>query len=221
MNWWTIGRSRRIFHVVIGLLLGGELAMASVVAASPADTPHAPLSVAVVGDHNSAGMRNSVVWPTLMAERTGWSVSNFALPDAGFAADGMGGQAFTYQVDRALAGHPKVILIVDGTADSSVSNTEAITIGATDAINKITLGGQRAAVVGPMWYETPAPESLRRVNEAVRKVAEQAGVPFLDALDPPLLGKDLMYRDLSGPTDQGQSVIADKITAWLRMEVVR
>ena len=218
---WMIGRHRRVFQVVVGLLLVGELAMASVVAVSPTETPQAPLLVAVVGDHNTAGIRNRVVWPTLMAERTGWSVSNFALPDAGFAADGMGGQAFTYQVDRAQAGRPQVILIVDGTADAAVPNVEAVTIGATDAVNKIIRGGEQAAVVGPMWYETPVPKPLQRVNDAVRKVAEEAGVPFLDALDPPLLTKDLMYRDLGGPTDEGQSVIADKITAWLRMEVVR
>jgi lysophospholipase L1-like esterase len=60
-----------------------------------------------------------------------------------------------------------------------------------------------------------------RVNEAVRKAAEQAGVPFLDALDPPLLTKDQMHPDLSGPSDVGQSVIADKIAAWLRPQVVR
>ena len=72
-----------------------------------------------------------------------------------------------------------------------------------------------------MWYESPVPKSLQRVNDAVRKVAEEAGVPFLDALDPPLLTKDLMFRDLSGPSDEGQSVIADKITAWLRTQVLR
>jgi hypothetical protein len=133
----------------------------------------------------------------------------------------MGGQAFTHRVDRAQAGRPQVILIVDGTADASVPNVEAVTIGATDSINKIIRGGEQAAVVGPMWYVTPVPESLRRVNDAIRKVAEPAGVPFLDALDPPLISKDLLHPDLSGPSDEGQSVVADKITAWLRTQVLR
>jgi lysophospholipase L1-like esterase len=218
---WTSERHRKVIHVVIGLVLVGELAAASAVADSPAAVPRAPLAIAVVGDQNTAGINNRVVWPTLMAARTGWSVSNYALPEAGFAAGGTGGQAFSYQVDRAQAGHPQVILLVTGTADASVPEIEAVTIGAADAINKIVRGGERAAVVGAIWYETPVPDSVWRVNDAVRKAAAQAGVPFFNALDPPVLTRDLMHPDLSGPSDEGQSVIADKIAAWLRTEVVQ
>jgi lysophospholipase L1-like esterase len=218
---WVGGGRRNVVQVVVGLLLVGQLALASAIAGFPAALPRAPLTIAVVGDQNTAGIKNRVVWPTLMAEQTGWSVSNFALPEAGFAADGMGGQAFTYQVDRAQAGHPRLILLVTGTADASVPGTEAVTVGAADAINKIIRGGEQVAVVGPIWYETPVPDSVWRVNDAVRKAAEQPGVPFLDALDPPLLTKDQMHPDLSGPSDVGQSVIADKIAAWLRTQVAR
>jgi hypothetical protein len=98
---------------------------------------------------------------------------------------------------------------------------EAVTVGAVDAINKIIRGGEQVAVVGPIWYETPVPDSVWGVDDAVRKAAEQTGVPFLDALDPPLLTKVLMHPDLSGPNDEGQSIIADKIAAWLRTQVVR
>jgi GDSL-like Lipase/Acylhydrolase family len=218
---WMNGRRRNAIQAVVGLLLAGELALASAIAGSPAAMPQGPLTIAVVGDQNTAGIKNRVVWPTLMAARTGWSVSNFALPEAGFAADGMGGQAFTYQVDRAQADRPQLILLVTGTADASVPEMEAVTVGAVDAINKIIRGGEQVAVVGPIWYETPVPDSVWRVNEAVRGAANQAGVPFFDALDPPLLTKRLMHSDLSGPSDQGQLVIADKIAAWLRTQVVR
>jgi hypothetical protein len=154
-----------------------------------------------------------------LAQRTGWPVSNVALPDAGFVADGRGGHAFTYQVDRAQAAHPRVIVIVGGLADDGLADMGPVSVGAIDAINKIKLGGQRALVVGPTWYESPVPEPVVRVSDAVRKVADEAGVPYLDALDPPWLTRDQMQPDLSGPTDQGQSVIADKIAAWLRIEV--
>jgi lysophospholipase L1-like esterase len=218
---WLTGRNRSVIQVVVGLLLVGQLAVASAVADSPAAPPRAPLTVAVVGDQNTAGIKNRVVWPTLMAARTGWSVSNYALPEAGFAADGMGGQAFRYQVDRAQAGRPQVIVLVTGTADASVPEVEAVTAGAAEAINEIIRGGEQAAVVGPVWYETPVPDSVLRVNDAVQQAAAQAGVPFFDALDPPLLTKELMHPGLSGPSDEGQSVIADKIAAWLRTQVVR
>jgi hypothetical protein len=215
------GMRRNVVQVVVGLLLVSELALASAIAGGPAALPRTPLTIAVVGDQNTAGIKNRVVWPTLMAERTGWSVSNFALPEAGFAADGMGGQAFTYQVDRAQAGHPQLVLLVTGTADASVPEIEAVKVGAADAINKIIRGGEQVAVVGPLWYETPVPDSIWGVNNAVLEAAEEAGAPFLNALDPPLLTKDQMHSDLSGPSDGGQSIIADKIAAWLRTQVVR
>ena len=216
-----IGAGRTFVVGLLAIVLIGEFVTASAVALTTDDqTPKPwPLSVAVVGDQYTAGLQNREVWPTLMAQRTGWSVANFALPDAGFAADGRGGHAFTYQVDRARGANPQVILIVCGIADSRFNDTYPVSVGALDAINKMKLGGQRALVVGPTWYETPVRNSVIRVSEAVRKVAEEAGVPYLDALDPPWLSKDQMRPDLKGPTDEGQSVIADKIAAWLRSEV--
>lgn len=218
MNWTS---HRKSVQVLVAFLLIGELALASALAESPAGLPRGPLTIAVIGDQNTAGIKNRVVWPSVMAARTGWSVSNYALPESGFAADGMGGQSFSYQVDRAKASRPQLVLLVTGTADASIPETEAVTVGATEAINKIIRGGEQVAVIGPLWYETPVPDSVLRVNDAVQKVAARAGVPYLDALEPPLLTKDLMHADLTGPSDDGQSVIADKVAAWLRARVVR
>ena len=173
----------------------------------------------MVGDSYAAGSNNRVVWPTLLAQRTGWSVANFALPGAGYVADGQGGHAFTYQVDRAQGSHPQVVLIVGGIADTGLADNEPVKVGAIDAINKIKLGAEEALVVGPTWYMTPVPVSVRRLSDAIQKTAADARVPYLDALDPPWLTRALMQPDLSGPTDEGQSVIADKIAAWLRVEV--
>lgn len=206
---------------VVAALLGLQLVLASTLAWAPATATAPAVTIAVVGDQNTAGIKNRVVWPTLMAARTGWSVSNYALPEAGFAADGMGGQAFRFQVERAQAQRPRLILLVTGTADASVPEMRAVTVGAVEAINKTIRGGEQAAVVGPFWYETPVPESVRRVDDAVRKAAEQTGVPYFDALDPPLFTRDQMHPDRSGPSDEGQSVAADKIAAWLRTEVLK
>jgi len=216
--------ARRIFFIgLLAIVLISEFVTASAVALTSHDEPPQPwpLSVAIVGDQYTAGIQNRVVWPTLMAQRTGWSVANFALPDAGFVADGRGGHAFTYQVDRAQGANPQVVVIVGGIADTRFPDTNPVSVGAHNAINKIKIDGERALVVGPTWFETPAPYSVRRVSEAVRKVAEGAGVPFLDALDPPWLTRDQMLSGQVGVTDEGQSVIADKIAAWLRSEVAR
>lgn len=208
---------------LLAVLFAAELVVGSVIARAIAgeNSQPGPLRVAVVGDQYTAGIQNRLVWPTLMAQRTGWSVSNFALPDSGFVADGQGGHGFTYQVDRAQGSRPQVVVIVGGHADTRYPDTGQIGAGALDAINKIKIGGERAMVVGPTSFETPVPNKLGRVSDAIRKVAEEAGVPYLDALNPPWLTRDQMRADLEGPNNEGQSVIADKVAAWLRSEVAR
>jgi hypothetical protein len=222
MNEIAGGRRSFVVSVLASVLMGMLVTGSAVVLTTGEKAAQKwPLSVAVVGDQYTAGIQNRLVWPTLMAQRTGWSVSNFALPDAGFVADGRGGHGFTYQVDRAQGAHPEVVVIVGSIADTRFADTRPISVGALDAINKIKLGGEQALVVGPTWFETPVPQSVRRVSDAVRNVANDAGVPFLDALDPPWLTKNQMRADLKGPNDEGQSAIADKIAAWLRSEVAR
>lgn len=215
-----IGSGRTLLAALIAALIGAAVTASAIAVVNGVDErPSQPLRIAVVGDDYTAGVQNRVVWPTLMAEQNGWSVDNFALPDAGFVADGKGGHAFTYQVDRAQAADPRIILIVGGIADTGLADAGPISVGAVDAINKIVLGGQRALIVGPTWYETPVPRSVVRVSDVVQKEAENAGIPFLDAVDPPLLTEDEMRPDLSGPNDDGQSALADKIGAWVRAEV--
>lgn len=213
------GFPRTILLAVTAAAIGAVLTASALAIGRSVEESPTPLRIAVVGDDYAAGAQNRVVWPTLMAERNGWSVANFALPAAGFAADGKGGHAFTYQVDRAQAATPRVIVIVGGIADAGLADPGPIRVGAVDAINKIILGGERALVVGPTWYETPVPASVVRVSNAAREAAEGAGVPFFNAVDPPLLTRAQMRPDLSGPTDAGQSVLADKIGAWIRAEV--
>jgi lysophospholipase L1-like esterase len=222
LNRVGIGTRRTILVVVVVVVIALVGALASALALSRAlkePKPSSWVSIAVVGDSYTAGRNNRVVWPTLLAQRTGWSVANFALPGAGFAADGQGGHAFSYQVERAQGAHPRAIVIVGGLADEGFAGSGSVGEGAIDAINRITLAGQRALVIGPTYYETPVPASVTSVSEEIRKVADGAKVPYLDALDPPWLTTDQMQPDLSGPTDEGQSVIADKVAAWLRTEV--
>jgi lysophospholipase L1-like esterase len=210
--------------VAIAIALVGALVGASAFVLSKTQhvpTKSWPLTIAVVGDAYTAGSNNRVVWPTMLAQRTGWSVANFALPGAGFAADGLGGQAFAFQVDRAQGANPQIIVMVAGVSDQAFAGSGYVGQGAVDAINKIKLSGLRALVVGPTWYETPVPPEVTSVSDEIHKAADDAGAPFLDALDPPWLTPDQMQPDFTGPTDEGQSVIADKVAAWLRTEVAR
>jgi hypothetical protein len=217
----ALPRRRSTPSAVAAVVLTGAIVAASLVLTTctrEADSSW-PLSVAVVGDAFTAGESNGVVWPTLLAQRTGWSVSNFAMSDAGFAADGRGGHAFTHQVERAQAARPRIILITTGQADNDLPEMTAVTVGAIDAFDKIQLGGQRALVIGPIWYAQPVPKKVKMVSEAVREAARIADVPFLSGIDPPWLSAGLMQGHLHSPNDAGQSVIADRVAAWLRTEI--
>ena len=113
------------------------------------------------------------------------------------------------------------VLVVSGTGDSAYAGSGYVNQVAAETLNKIALSGVRALAVGPTWYETPVPSEVSGVSDEIRQAAAAAGVPFLDALDPPWLTPQQMQPDFTGPTDEGQSVIADKIAAWLRTEVAR
>jgi hypothetical protein len=218
----NVGKRLRGFLVVAftAVLAAGLVAGVAVWRdASQADAGARPLTIAVVGDSLTAGSNNQVVWPTLLAQRTGWSVANFALPAAGFAADGRGGYSFTHQVDRALQVHPQVVLFIGGVDDGSYAWTGAIGSAVTEALNKVKLAGPRALVVGPTWYGTTVPKAMTVVSDEIQQASDKAGVAFLNALNPPWLTIEQMQPNLGGPNDQGQSVIADKVAAWLRTEV--
>lgn len=182
------------------------------------DEPTSTL-IAVVGDSVSAGRNNEAVWPTLLSERTGWPVANFAQPDAGFVRDDQGGHAYAYQVERAAQVRPRVIVVMTGTADVEIAFSGAVAVAASDCFDRIKLLGIQALAVGPTWFDADVPDGLRAVSDQVRDAANRAGVPFLDGLNPPWLIGDQMQANLQGPNDVGQSVIADKVAAWLRQEV--
>lgn len=210
--------NRAFVVAAISALLAAALTAAAFLLTRPKAGPSSSLDIAVVGDSYSAGRLNQSVWPTLLAQRTGWSVANFALPGTGFAADGAGGQAFTWQVDRALAARPHTVLIMGGYDDGRFAGTGKIGQTAVDGINKVIRAGRQVLVIGPTWYELPVPPTVATVSDEIRKATEQSGTPFLNALNPPWLTPAQMLPDRSGPNDDGQSVIADKVAAWLRTQ---
>lgn len=210
------GLGMALAAALIAILIGGVVGVRSSV---KTPRPPQPIMIATVGDSYTAGRNNQVVWPTLLAQRTGWSVANFAQPDAGFAVDKLGGHAFSYQVERAEQVHPRAVVIMSGVTDAELAHTGAVAAGAADALGKLKLAGVETFVIGPVWYDTDIPDAVRSVADEIHKAADDAGVPFLDALDPPWLNADQMQADLGSVTDEGQSVIADKVAAWLRTKV--
>lgn len=202
------------------LLAAAVTAVIMAAAAQPVAPTRSGVAIAVIGDGYTCGRDNRVVWPTLLAQRTGRAVANFALPRAGFATDGEGGWAFSDQVDRALQSRPETVLFVGGLDDGGVTGTGNIGHGADEAFGKAVRAGVRILVVGPTWYQNPVPAEVLAASTEISAAAARAHAPFLDAVNPPWLTGDLMNRPRTAPSDDGQSVIADKIGAWLDAERV-
>ena len=78
---------RTLLVVMVTAMVAAGATAAALLLTRQQAPPQPAVTVAVVGDDYTAGRLNQVVWPTLLAQRTGWSVANFALPGAGFAAD--------------------------------------------------------------------------------------------------------------------------------------
>ena len=179
-----------------------------------------------------AAVRRSSVTPTPREATTGWCGRPcwHSEPDGRwpisrcltqvYAADGQGGHAFTYQVDRAQQAHPR------GHRDSRRRRRRGICRHRRRRRGSPSTRSTKSSSAASGRSSSARPGTRRRsrcqstqLSDEIRKVADDAGVPYLDALDPPWLTPDQMQPDLSGPTDEGQSVIADKVAAWLRTEL--
>lgn len=180
--------------------------------------PKETLRVAIIGDSYSAGLKNTIVWPTLMAESTGASVSNVSLPASGYLADAGGLGPFAAQSEKALASKPDVIVVFGGLFDIG-RPLDLIGQAVSDLVANLARSAPNAKiiVVGPLWHEIPAPEAVRQIDETVGTAVRNLKLPYLSVVDEPWLAKPGLFRnDDSQPTDTGQRVLANSLTDALR-----
>ena len=175
------------------------------------------LRVSVIGDSYSSGLAGSLVWPTLVEEAAGWDIDNESNYNAGYVnTDGSG--TFAEQIDRAVAGAPDVVLVVGGINDIG-RPPELITQRAIDTLGALARAAPAAKifVIGPIWHDLPAPEALTTIDDSVRSAAQMLRLSYSSVLNEDWLVPDgLIQDDAIHPTDAGQRVLAERITALLR-----
>lgn len=171
------------------------------------DTGSGP-DVVVIGDSWSVGLGTSAAdsWPTRLPGRVhvdGFSGSGFSA-----TSSDCGPQSYAARADRAVAGHPGALVVVEGGLNDFDQTDAAIEQGVADLVGR--LDGHRVVVVGPAAAPSRAAE-VPRVDAVLEGAAERAGVTYLS-----MAGADVTYLDDElHPTAAGHRAFGDAVAAAL------
>lgn len=172
--------------LVLALALAGAGGAAAVSATTPGGSPAATATSRTTSLWLS-GSSLSYADAQEASALLGWEASAYSLPGVGISrATGSSGDSLLVAARRLLpveVGSPEVVVLQGGEADNggaaqSLSDSTAALI---DEVRRSTDQGTRVVLVGPIPGEV-VPDSLRRVNEVLARVAQQSGVPYVDAL---------------------------------------
>lgn len=186
---------------------------------TPAETPAAPPVLAVYGDGYAAGNEvgglGAAGWPALVAARTGAELALTAASQAGYASLGTSGQNYA----AMLQSHPvpdAAVTVLFGSRNDSDEDPAILQQQVPLAIRTAMANapGDVLVVIGPVWSDAAAPESVYAVRDTVRDAAAAAGAVFVDPLDEGWFAspEGLIAADGISPTDAGHAALAELIT---------
>jgi lysophospholipase L1-like esterase len=196
-----------------------------------AEQPERAPVVMVLGDSYTAGIDATPPEATYAAEtarRLGWQIIIAGHRGTGFVAPGRIGKSFSmlYEEELAWRPAPDMVMVVGGHNDWG-HDPLLVAAYARELLTKIRTRWPDAAVVltGPMWGGDPPPASLR-VRDALKGVASELGLPFIDPLGERWItggvrrksGNARLYirRDGIHPNPAGNRYFADRLVADLR-----
>lgn len=188
---------------------------------------HAYPSVVAIGDSimKGHGLNADEAWPALMAQQNGWRLDNLACDGAGFLAigdDADCGETFAGLVARAVALHPRTIVIEGSSNDVGKSDRDL----KSETIKQ--LAQLRAALpdvqiigLSTVWNDTAVPAQLADIDQQVRTAVEKVGGRFLE-IGQPLSGHtEWMQSDDVHPTAAGQLAIYAAVQTAFRKAGLR
>lgn len=163
------------------------------------------------------GLPTGAAWPALMAEQNGWRLDNLACDGAGFLAVGNDadcGETFAGLVAKAVALHPRTVIIEGSSNDFGESNSDLLP-ETVSQLAQLRSALPDAQIVGlsTIWGDTAVPAQLADVDAQMRDAVTQVGGQFLD-IGQPLSGHpEWMQSDDIHPTAAGQSAIYAAVQA--------
>lgn len=167
----------------LALALAGAGAATAVTSDSPATTPVAATGTSALW---LSGSSLSYADAQEASQLLGWDASAYSLPGVGISRGTTGTTGTLLSTaQRVLPGDtsPEVVVLQGGEADngSAARSLSDATADLLEHVQASTDPGTRTVLVGPI-PGPDVPDSLRRVNEVLARVAQQNGVDYVDAL---------------------------------------
>lgn len=170
--------------LVLALVLGGAGGAAAVSATTRDQLP----ATAATGGTTSLWLSGSSLSYADAQEasgRLGWAASSYSLPGVGISRSTSGTSTLGDAGRRLLPSEvsPDVVVLQGGEADNGGAGQSLgdATASLLAHVQRSTDPGTRIVLVGPI-PGPDVPDSLRRVNEVLARVAQQSGVEYVDAL---------------------------------------
>ena len=192
--------------------------------ASPTSTATpAPVTAAAIGDSIAIG--NGVpaedAWPLLVADRFGWTLSDFAESAAGFTVEGLNTHTFDDQVSAVIRLRPQVVLI-GATRNDLFAPTPTLRAAATAALERLRTALPHARIigVGPLWGSDEAPAQIAVIDKTVKEAVLDVGGSWIELGQPFTGHPDLVLADHVHPTVEGQKMLADTIADQIASQLV-
>jgi acyl-CoA thioesterase-1 len=204
-------RSGALIAVSTAVILLAGCSATPVITPTPSAVAHP--SVVAIGDSimKGHGLTAAEAWPALMAGQNGWRLDNLACDGAGFLAvgdDADCGETFAGLVAKAVALHPRTVIIEGSSNDFGESNS-ALLPETESQLAQLRLALPNAQIVGlsTVWGDTAVPDQLADVDAQVREAVTKVGGQFLE-IGQPLGGHpEWMQSDDVHPTAAGQLAI--------------
>lgn len=214
--------------LLAGSLAGCTAAGLAAPTAGPSPTPSPtaaprPLVAAAIGDSIAIG--NGVpaedAWPLLVADRFGWTLTDFGESAAGFTVPGLNTHTFDDQVSATIRLHPDVV-IVGATRNDLFASTPALRKAATAAMQRLRTALPDARIIGvsAIWGSDQAPAQVAVISATVKSAVLGVGGTWVD-LGQPFEGEpDLVLSDHVHPTVTGQQQLARTIAGSIAAQRV-
>lgn len=219
---------RRVLFVAAGVAvavvaLGAANSIRSVASSSGAASPTASMQhVATIGDSIMAGYgldSEDRAWPTLLAAKEHFAVTNVACSGAGFINDGDACNThYDGLVSKAVAAKPSVVIVQSSDNDMGESAAD-IQRATSETIEDIHAALPHAEIVGlsTLWDQPGSiPDEVAVSSDALEAAVTAVHGKYVDIGQPIAGGHGLLQSDSEHPTVAGQRVLAAAIGKDLR-----
>jgi lysophospholipase L1-like esterase len=191
---------------------------------SSTGSAQATTKITFLGDDYTVGRgakSRSKSWTELLAKRLDVAVTAVGESDAGYAKKSPAGKTYSALVAQVAASAPDLVVVSGGRNDVG-DDPNTLRSAAHGLFAKLhhKLPHARLIAIAPWWGDSPHPQALTAVDDAVRSGVRAAGGEYLDTSDP-LTGHPAFMYDVADPNDKGYRAIADSVAAAIQAQLPR